>query len=327
MKTVYRIGRFAVAVLSAGTLLTGCSTMSHNQVNRLIQKKERIAYMQGVKAGQEMEKSKMESIGIREKEVGARIVGGVYIPAHKEYVIADNNNTYTGKSANNVTEENTISIQAIMPQQEHKSSNSSQHKTPRKKHSKEFAKLPKVNTFGETVSPLRPAPKVNVNEQAKLFENLVNNYNFQEAGNLYRNVISYLDMSKVKDKYDYYMALGKYLMVQNSYKHAYDVYLKAYLLAKGNKKKLSALKDMLTAAKIYGDKELIFTSYINLGDFYLNAMHDKINALENYYHALKIKSTPAVNLRIANILQGLGKEQLAKAFTLKAYIMGEKNGE
>ncbi len=289
-----RTVKFAVGCLFVGVSLAGCATNSNTitkaQVNQ--------AYINGVKTGKSIERSKLDKIGIEQKAVGSKIVGGVYIPAHKEYVIAHHN------IANDVNKKKTI-----------------------KKAKKQTAKILPAQTISESTATLKPTPKVDANAQAKLFETLVNNYNFKEASNLYRNVISYINTNKIKDKYSYYETLAKYLMVENDYKSAYDSYLKAYLSAVNNSQKLSALNGAVTASKLNGDSNLEFTTLLNLGDFKLNDMQDKIGALDAYYHALKIKSTPEVNLRIANILQGLGKDQLAKAFTLKAYIMGDKDGK
>lgn len=291
-----RTVQFAIGCLFVGLTLGGCatngSTITKAQVNQ--------AYINGVKTGKSIEKAKLNRIGVEQKAVGARIVGGVYIPAHKEYVIGQHN------IANDVVK--------------HK-------KKVFKAKSKTKAKILPAQTINEVATTLKPIPKVDANAQAKLFETLVNNYNFREASNLYRNVISYININQIKDKYNYYETLAKYLMVKNSYKNAYDAYLKAYLSASSNPQKLKALNGAVTAANLNGNSNLEFTTWLNLGDFKLNDMQDKIGALEAYYHALKIKSTPAVNLRIANILQGMGKDQLAKAFTLKAYIMGDKNGK
>lgn len=296
-----RISGLVLGSLIMGVALSGCATQPTNAV---IKQKVTTAYQRGLSVGKQAEIAKMEKIGIERKTVGPKIVGGVYIPTHQEYVIAKhsitNNATQTSRKHRKKTTNSKSGIKAKM------------------KH------IPSVN---EVVKTLKPTPKIDSNAQAKLFENLVNTYNFKEAQSIYNNVISKIDISKIKDKYDFYMAMGRFLMVQTDYKRAYDSYLKAYLSTSNNNQKLKALSDTVTAAKLYGDSNLEFTAWLNLGDFRLYTMNDKVGALRDYYHALKIKSNPEVNLRIANILQGLGRNQLAKAFTLKAYILGEKNGE
>lgn len=296
-----RVSGLVLGSLIMGVALSGCATQPTNAV---IKQKMTTAYQRGLSAGKQMELAKMERIGIERKTVGPKIVGGVYIPAHQEYVIAGHS----------------IVNDALQSKHKHVKKAASSKNSIK-------ARMKPVPSVNEVVETLKPTPKIDPNAQAKLFENLVNTYNFKEAQDIYNSVVSKMDTSKVKDKYDFYMAMGRFLMVQTDYKKAYDSYLKAYLSASDNNQKLKALSDAVTAAKLYGDSNLEFTAWLNLGDFRFYTMHDKIGALEDYYHALKIKSNPEVNLRIANILQGLGKDQLAKAFTLKAYILGERNGE
>ena len=299
-----------LSLITVAALVSSCATTSSNQTAL------HNAYIQGYKKGIQEEQAKLTHSDIVKKKVASKIVGGVYIPEHTEYVIERRiaHSASSSASPAHLHRSAPPTAEQSAPQPSLKGAEKQKEQT---------AKVVKAETIEESVNTVKPTPAPDPNKQAKLFELLVNNYNFDEADVLYRNVITYIDASKIKDKYSYFMALGKYLMVRHDYKNAYDSYQKAYLTAKDSSKQLAALTESVTAAKLTGDKDLEFTALLNLGDFKINKK-DKLGALECYYKALKIKSTPSVNLRIANILQGMGKDELAKAFALKAYILNRR---
>ena len=331
-------------LLSSCTFITGFVSKVTNpsqpeKMQRVAtEKRERMrSYGEGFNACIQKRCKALYRKGIVRQWVGGRIVNGIYVPGHYEFVLkkipvarssgesilsdeADINSASTTQSSNNsavLGEINKIVENRIKFARHYKRRGSAQ----------EVATLihkPKsiVQLVGGADVDSSILAKIDVNDEVDLFMKYMKNYQYTKAERV-ALIISRLDVSKIKKdkRFPFYMNLTRLMLVMHDYDGAYNAVLKAIKSATNDAQKESALQMAVTAAESWGDPGAMYESFIRLGDFY-RQKGELLKAVKEYYLARKIENDPEVDTRIADVLKMMGQKDLSKAFNLDAYING-----
>ncbi len=331
-------------LMSSCTFVTGfiekaTNAPQYNKEKNAVAEKKRMSqsYGEGFNACVEKRCKALYRKGIVRQWVGGRIVNGIYVPGHYEFVLkkipvarssgesiisdeANLNSTSTTETSSNdaVLREIDRIVESRIRFAKRYSTKSKTQEISTLIHKPESI----VQLVGGSDVDSSLLAKIDVNDEVDLFMKYMKEYQYTKAERV-ALIISRLDVSKIKKdkRFPFYMNLTRLLLVMHDYNGAYNAVLKAIKSAENDNQKESALQMAVTASESWGDPGAMYESFIRLGDFY-RRKGEYLKAVKEYYLARKIENDPEVDTRIADVLNLMGQKDLSKAFNLDAYING-----
>lgn len=273
--------------------------------------------------------------GVVRTWIKGRIVNGVYVPGHYEFVIK---NVPSARFSNQsvLNDESSLNSPSGKGEKSAILSGIDRIVESRIKFARKERTMSKTNEINQLMHKPESVvqliggmendkgllAKIDVNAEVDMFMKYMKNYNYPKAEKV-AFIISRLDTSKIKKKkqFPFYMALTRLLLVEHDYDGAYNSVKMAEKVSSNDKERESALQRAVTTAESWGDPGAMYESFVKLGDFY-RTRGEYLKAIKEYYLARKIENDPEVDTRIADTLKKMGEKNLSKAFNLDAYING-----